>query len=58
LEVAERLGHASPQTTVDFYRHLFSAEIRKLYLTGPERVQQRLAQMRDAQLLNRDSRWL
>jgi integrase len=58
LEVADRLGHASPQTTVEFYRHLFSAEIRKLYLTGPERVQKRLAELRDASVLNRDSRWL
>lgn len=57
LEVADRLGHASPQTTVEFYRHLFSAEVRKLYLTGPERVQKRLAQLRDAHLLNRDIRW-
>lgn len=57
LQVADRLGHASPQTTVEFYRHLFSAEIRKLYLTGPERVQKRLSEMRDAHLLNRDFRW-
>jgi integrase len=58
LEVADRLGHASPQTTVDFYRHLFSAEVRKLYLTGPDRVQKRLAELRDAQLLNQDGRWI
>ena len=57
LEVADRLGHASPQTTVEFYRHLFSAEVRELYLTGPERVQKRLAQLRDAHLLGRDIRW-
>jgi integrase/recombinase XerD len=57
LEVADRLGHASPQTTVEFYRHLFSAEVRKLYLTGPERVQKRLAELRDAHVLNRDFRW-
>lgn len=58
LEVAERLGHSSPQTTIAFYRHLFSAEIRKLYLTGPENVQRRLSELRDAHLLNRDLRWL
>lgn len=58
LEIADRLGHSSPQTTVSFYRHLFSAELRKLYLTGPERVQQRLLELRDAHLLNKDTRWL
>jgi integrase len=58
LEVAERLGHASPQTTADFYRHLFSAELRKLYLTGPELVQRRLAELRDVDILNKDRRWL
>lgn len=58
LEIADRLGHSSPQTTVSFYRHLFSAELRKLYLTGPERVQQRLSELRDANLLNKDLRWL
>ena len=58
LEVAERLGHTSPQTTADFYRHVFSGELRKLYLTGPEHVQKRLAELRDANLVNRDRRWL
>jgi integrase/recombinase XerD len=58
LEVADRLGHASPQTTVEFYRHLFSAEVRKLYLTGPERVEVRLAELREAYLLKKDVRWL
>lgn len=58
IEIADRLGHTSPQTTVSFYRHLFSAEIRKLYLTGPDRVQQRLSELRDADILNKDIRWL
>jgi len=57
LEVADRLGHASPQTTADFYRHLFSSEIRKLHLTGPERVQERLQQFREAELFGKDLRW-
>src|SRR5690606_27520952 len=57
LEVADRLGHASPQTTADFYRHLFSSEIRKLHLTGPERVQERLQQIREAELFGKDLRW-
>lgn len=51
LEVADRLGHASPQTTATFYQHLFASEIRKLYLTGPEQVQARLSALRDANLI-------
>jgi len=42
LQIADRLGHASPQTTLDFYKHLFSSEIRKLHLTGPEELNRRL----------------
>lgn len=58
IEVADRLGHASPQTTAAFYRHLFASEIRKLYLTGPEQVQARLVSLQDANLLGKDMRWL
>jgi integrase/recombinase XerD len=58
IEIADRLGHTSPQTTVSFYRHLLSAEIRKLYLTGPYRVQERLSELRDADILSKDIRWL
>jgi len=57
LEVADRLGHASPQTTAAFYQHLFASEIRKLYLTGPEQVQERLENLREANLLGKDLRW-
>lgn len=57
LEVADRLGHASPQTTAAFYQHLFASEIRKLYLTGPDQVQQRLENLREANLLGKDMRW-
>ena len=58
LEIAERLGHVSPQTTAEVYRHLFSAEIRKLYLTGPERVQMRLESIKESQLMGKDVKWL
>jgi len=58
LEIADRLGHVSPQTTVDFYRHLFSAEVRKLFLTGPKRLHTRLEELRDARLFGKDLRWL
>lgn len=59
IQVADRLGHASPQTTVDFYRHLFSKEVRKLHLTGPQSVQKRLEEFNQAKLLNeRATRWI
>ena len=57
LEVADRLGHASPQTTAAFYQHLFASEIRRLYLTGPDEVHERLGKLREAELLGRDLRW-
>lgn len=52
LEVADRLGHASPQTTLDFYKHLFSSEVRKLHLTGPEKLKQRLDEYRSTNSLS------
>lgn len=52
LEVADRMGHASPQTTLDFYKHLFSAEIRKLHLTGPEKLKERLDEYRSINSLS------
>jgi len=57
LEVADRLGHASPQTTAAFYQHLFASEIRRLYLTGPDQVQERLEKLREAELLGKDLQW-
>ncbi len=57
LEVADRLGHASPQTTASFYQHLFAAEIRRLYLTGPDEVNKRLEMLREAQLVGKDVKW-
>jgi len=59
LEVAERLGHASPQTTMDFYKHLFSHEIRKLHLTGPEKLEKRLEEFRKLpHITDRGVKWI
>lgn len=60
LAVAERLGHASPQTTLDFYKHLFSAEVRKLHLTGPEALEKRLDEFRSSgtHLTHRGIKWI
>ncbi len=60
LAVADRLGHASPQTTLDFYKHLFSSEIRKLHLTGPDNLEKRLREFRDSgvHLSEREIKWI
>jgi site-specific recombinase XerD len=59
LEIADRLGHASPQTTVDFYKHLFSSEVRKLHLIGPEKLQKRLDEFRSLNNLSEGAiKWL
>jgi integrase len=60
LAVADRLGHASPQTTLDFYKHLFSSEIRKLHMTGPSKLEQRLREFRESgiHLTDRGSKWI
>lgn len=52
LEIADRLGHASPQTTLDFYKHLFSSEVRKLHLTGLEKLKERLDEYRSINSLS------
>jgi len=60
LQIADRLGHASPQTTLDFYKHLFSSEIRKLHLTGPEELSKRLADFstNNASITERGNKWI
>lgn len=60
LQVADRLGHSSPQTTLDFYKHLFSAEIRKLHLTGPANLEKRLEEFRNSgvHLTDRGIKWI
>lgn len=60
LAVADRLGHASPQTTLAFYKHLFCAEIRKLHLTGPSSLEKRLREFMDsgAHLSERGIKWI
>lgn len=60
LAVADRLGHASPQTTLDFYKHLFSSEIRKLHLSGPDRLEKRLKEFSEhgVQLTDRGAKWI
>lgn len=60
LQVADRLGHSSPQTTADFYRHLFSREIRKMHLTGHENLKERLEEFQKAShhLSDRGIKWI
>ena len=60
LAVADRLLHASPQTTLDFYKHLFCSEIRKLHLSGPEKLEKRLKEFNEhgIHLTDRGSKWI
>lgn len=60
LAVADRLGHASPQTTLDFYKHLFSSEVRKIHLTGPKTLEDRLKEFsgNNFHLSERGIRWI
>jgi integrase/recombinase XerD len=46
LDVADRLGHASPQTTNAIYKHLFNAEYRKMRLESHAEVEARLDDLR------------
>ena len=43
-----------------FYKHLFSSEIRKLHLTGPTKLKERLDEFMEsgAQLTERGIKWI
>jgi site-specific recombinase XerD len=58
LQVSDRLGHASPQTTVSFYKHLFSHEIRKCHLTGAKKLEERLREFSATHTSERGLKWL
>lgn len=58
LEVSERIGHVSPQTTADTYQHLFSSEVRKLQITSSDRLAKLLESFNEASLIGKDLRWL
>lgn len=58
LDVADRLGHASPQTTNDVYKHLFNAEYRKLHLRSHEELADKLDALRRRTLSEGAVKWL
>lgn len=60
LQVADRLGHSSPQTTADFYRHLFCSEIRELHLEkGTDSEVQQYKELQQKLILSGgDPRWV
>ena len=58
LDVADRLGHASPQTTNDIYKHLFNAEYRKLRLQSHEDLADKLDPLRRRALTEGAIKWL
>lgn len=58
LDVADRLGHASPQTTNAIYKHLFNAEYRKMRLTSHGEIEARLDDLRRRALTEGQVKWL
>lgn len=58
LDVADRLGHASPQTTNSIYKHLFNAEYRKLRLRSHEELAGNLDNLRRRALTEEQLKWL
>jgi integrase/recombinase XerD len=58
LDVADRLGHASPQTTNAIYKHLFNAEYKKLQLKNHTEVEERLNDLRRVGLAEEKLKWL
>ena len=58
LDVADRLGHASPQTTNSIYKHLFNAEYRKLRLRSHEELAGKLDNFRRQALTEETLKWL
>jgi len=58
LDVADRLGHASPQTTNDIYKHLLNAEYRKMRLKSHKEIEERLDDLRRPGLTEEKLKWL
>ena len=58
LDVADRLGHASPQITNSIYKHLFNAEYRKLRLRSHEDLAGRMDALRRQALTEERLKWL
>jgi integrase/recombinase XerD len=58
LDVADRLGHASPQTTNSIYKHLFNAEYRKLRLRSHDELEGSLDKLRREGLTEEQKKWL
>lgn len=58
LETANRLGHSSPQTTHDFYKHLYSSEIMRLQLTNPEKIKNKLSELQNIMIKKGEWQWI
>jgi integrase/recombinase XerD len=58
LDVANRLGHASPQTTNSIYKHLFNTEYRKLKLKSHEEVKEGIDKLHRQALSEEELKWL
>lgn len=58
LDVADRLGHASPQTTNAIYKHLFNSEYKKVLLKGHKQVEDHLDKAGRLLLSEEQAKWL
>lgn len=58
LDVADRLGHASPQTTNAIYKHLFNAEYRKMHLQTHKNIENKLDDMQRQAISEGRVKWL
>lgn len=58
LEVADRLGHASPQTTNSIYKHLFNSELRKMRSRGHSEMQEKFDELRREGFFEERLKWV
>jgi integrase len=56
LDVADRLGHQSPQTTNAIYKHLFNSEYRKMLLRTHVDLEKKLSDISRRRLLSEEQK--
>ncbi len=58
LDVADRLGHGSPQTTNAIYKHLFNSEYRKMLIKGHKHLEEHLGIANRRIVTEEQAKWL
>lgn len=58
LDVADRLGHASPQTTNAIYKHLFNSEYKKMLLRSHKHLEEHLDKAHRRVFTEEQAKWL